>query len=202
VIFAQSLPHRLFRDSLAGAILNNPLCDFLVDFQRVTVANIESSDRHFFNSFSLVLGILIAFAIVLFVFARMIGKASQGQEVLLEPMRLKEVQQNIAPFAHVAIAGRDNSALAAPKSNTAAAAVPTTGEQAFTTVCSACHSLGVNGAPKIGDHAAWAPRIAQGKEALYSHAIDGIRAMPPRGGTTWPDPTIRMAVDYIVSLNK
>ena len=166
------------------------------------MANIESSDRHFFNSFSLVLGILIAFAIVLFVFARMIGKASQGQEVLLEPMRLKEVQQNIAPFAHVAIAGRDNSALAAPKSNTAAAAVPTTGEQAFTKVCSACHSLGINGAPKIGDHAAWGPRIAQGKEALYTHAIEGKGTMPPRGGTAWPDATIRMAVDYMVALNK
>ena len=166
------------------------------------MANIESSDRHFFNSFSLVLGILIAFAIVLFVFARMIGKASQGQEVLLEPMRLKEVQQNIAPFAHVAIAGRDNSALAAPKSNTAAADVPTTGEQAFTKVCSACHSLGINGAPKIGDHAAWGPRIAQGKEALYTHAIEGKGTMPPRGGTAWPDATIRMAVDYMVALNK
>src|SRR5258706_10229187 len=106
--------------------------------------NTESSDRHFFNSFSLVLGILIAFAIVLFVFARMIGRATQGQEVLLEPLRLKEVRQNIAPFAHVAVAGHDNSALAAPKSNTAAADVPATGEQAFTKVCSACHSLGIN----------------------------------------------------------
>lgn len=164
------------------------------------MANIESSDRHFFNSFSLVLGILIAFAILLFVFARMIGRATQGQEVLLEPMRLKDVQRNIAPFAHVAIAGHDNSALAAPKSP--AADVPTTGEQAFTKVCSACHSLGINGAPKIGDHAAWGPRIAQGKEALYTHAIEGKGTMPPRGGTTWPDATIRMAVDYIVSLNK
>jgi cytochrome c5 len=171
-------------------------------FQRVTVANIASSDRHFFNSFSLVLGILIAVAVLLFVFARVIGRDTQGQEVLLDPMRLKEVHQNIAPFAHVAVAGHDNSALAAPKSNTAAADVPTTGEQAFTKVCSACHALGINGAPKIGDHAAWGPRIAQGKEALYSHVIDGKGAMPPRGGTTWPDATIRMAVDYIVSLNK
>jgi len=168
------------------------------------VANTESSDRHFFNSFSLVLGILIAFAILLFVFARMIGKATQGQEVLVDPMRIKDVQRNIAPFAHVAVAGHDNSALAvaAPKSGAPAAAVPTTGEQAFNTVCSACHSLGINGAPKIGDHAAWGPRIAQGKEALYTHAIGGQGAMPPRGGTTWPDATIRMAVDYMVSLNK
>jgi cytochrome c5 len=200
--FRQSPPHWLFRDSLAGTILANSRCGYLVDFQRVTVANTESSDRHFFNSFSLVLGILMAFAIVLFVFARMIGRATQGQEVLLEPMRLKEVQQNIAPFAHVAVAGHDNSALAAPKSNTAAADVPTTGEQAFTKVCSACHALGINGAPKIGDHAAWGPRIAQGKEALYTHAIEGKGTMPPRGGTAWPDATIRMAVDYMVSLNK
>jgi len=168
------------------------------------VANTELSDRHFFNSFSLVLGILIAFAIALFVFARMIGNATQEQEVLLEPMRFKEIRQNIAPFAHVAIAGHDNSALAvlaAPKNNSAAD-VPATGEQAFTKVCSACHSLGINGAPKIGDHAAWGPRIAQGKDALYTHVIEGKGAMPPRGGTTWPDATIRMAVDYMVSLNK
>jgi cytochrome c5 len=166
------------------------------------VANTASSDRRFFNSFSLVLGILITLAVLLFVFARMIGKDTQGREVLLDPMRLKDVQRNTAPFAHVAVAGHDNSALAAPKGNTAAADVPTTGEQAFTKVCSACHSLGINGAPKTGDHAAWGPRIAQGKEALYTHAIEGKGAMPPRGGTTWPDATIRMAVDYMVSLNK
>jgi cytochrome c5 len=166
------------------------------------VANIESSDKHFFNSFSLVLGFLIAFAIILFVFSRMVGRATQGQEVLLEPMRLKEVRQNIAPFGHVAVAGHDNSALAVPKGNTVAADVPTTGEQAYAKVCSACHAQGINGAPKIGDHAAWGPRIAQGKEALYSHAIEGKGAMPPRGGTTWPDAAMRMAVDYMVSLNR
>ena len=49
--------------------------------------------------------------------------------------------------------------------------LPTTGEQAFTKVCSACHGLGINGAPKIGDHAAWGPRIAQGKDALYSLSL-------------------------------
>jgi cytochrome c5 len=169
------------------------------------VANSESSDRHFFNAFSLVLGILIVFAILLFAVARLIGADSQSRYVLVEPMRLKEVQQNIAPFAKVAVGGQDNSALStltAPKSTAAAAEVPTTGEKAFTAICSACHSQGINGAPKIGDHAAWGPRIAQGKEALYAHAIEGKGNMPARGGTTWPDATIRMAVDYMVSLNK
>jgi cytochrome c5 len=166
------------------------------------VAQSESSDTHFFNSFSLVLGILIFFAIILFLVARTIGKDTQEENVLVDPLRLKEVRQNIAPFAHVAIAGHDNTALAPPKVNAPAADVPTTGEQAYTKVCSTCHVPGINGAPKVGDHAAWGPRIAQGKEALYSHVIAGKGNMPPRGGTTWPDATIRMAVDYMVSLNK
>jgi cytochrome c5 len=168
------------------------------------VSKSESSDTHFFNSFSVVLGVLILLAIVLFGVARVVGKDTQGENVLSDPLLVKQVQQNIAPFAHVAITGQDNTALAAlsaPKAG-AAAAVPTTGEQAFSQVCSACHGSGINGAPKVGDHAAWGPRIAQGKEVLYTHAISGIRSMPPRGGSTWPDATVRMAVDYLVSLNK
>jgi len=167
------------------------------------VSQSESSDTQFFNSFSMVLGILIAFAIVLFAVARSIGADTQGEYVLLDPIHLHEVQKNIQPFAQVAVAGHDNSALAVMTAPPAAAAnVPTTGEQAFTQVCSACHTTGVNGAPKIGDHAAWAPRIAQGKDALYKDAIAGKGNMPPKGGTTWPDATIRMTVDYMVSLNK
>jgi cytochrome c5 len=170
------------------------------------VSQSASSDTQFFNSFSMVLGILIAFAIVLFAVARTMGADTQGADVLLDPLHLAEVQKNIAPFAQVAIAGKDNSALAALSAPPAGAApavnVPTTGEQAFTQVCSACHATGINGAPKIGDHAAWAPRIAQGKDTLYKDAIAGKGNMPPKGGTNWPDATIRMTVDYMVSLNK
>src|ERR1700683_105561 len=175
---------------------------FFNEFQRVAVSDPESSDTHFFNSFSVVLGILIVFAIILFGVARSIGADTQGQAVLLEPLHLKDVQDNIAPFAHEAIAGKDNSALAVVSAPAVAADVPTTGEQAFNKVCSACHSTGVNGAPKIGDHAAWGPRIAQGKDALYSHAIAGKGNMPARGGTTWPHAPIRTAVDYMGLLNQ
>jgi cytochrome c5 len=166
------------------------------------VAKIESSDTHFFNSFSLVLGILIVFAIILFAVSRSIGEDTQYKDVRLDPLYAQEVLKNISPFAREAIAGKDNSALAVPVAAPAAADIPTTGEQAFTKVCSACHATGINGAPKIGDHAAWGPRIAQGKEVLYHAAINGLGNMPPRGGTTWPDATIRMTVDYMVSLNK
>jgi cytochrome c5 len=169
------------------------------------VSESQSSDTQFFNSFSMVLGILIAFAIVLFAVARTMGADTQAEHVLLDPLHLAEVQKNITPFAQIAIAGKDNSALAVlstPAGAGPAVNVPTTGEQAFTQVCSACHATGVNGAPKIGDHAAWAPRIAQGKDTLYKVAIAGKGNMPPKGGTNWPDATIRMTVDYMISLNK
>jgi cytochrome c5 len=163
----------------------------------------ESSDTHFFNSFSLVLGILIFIAILLFIWARDLGH-QQVDNQHTESYQLDAVRANIEPFAHIAIAGKDNSALAAleaPKAAPAAMEIPKTGEAAYTAVCSACHGQGINGAPKIGDHAAWGPRIAQGKATLYAHAISGKGAMPPRGGTTWPDATIHMTVDYMLTLN-
>jgi cytochrome c5 len=166
------------------------------------VSNPQSSDTHFFNSFSVVLGILILFAIVLFGVARSIGADTQREDVLQDKLHVAEVHKNVVPFAQEAIAGQDNSALAIKTASASAADVPTTGEQAFNKVCTACHSTGVNGAPKIGDHAAWGPRIAQGKDTLYKDAINGKGNMPPKGGTSWPDATIRMTVDYMVSLNK
>jgi cytochrome c5 len=168
------------------------------------VATEQASDTHFVNSFSVVLGILIVFAICLFAAARVIGH-KQLQDQMSDPLRVSAVESNVAPFAHEAVAGKDNSALLAldqPKSEAPAADIPKTGEEAFKQVCSGCHALGVNGAPKIGDHAAWGPRIAQGKDTLYQHAIGGKGNMPARGGTNWPDATIRSAVDYMVSLNK
>jgi len=171
------------------------------------VSNPESSDTHFFNSFSVVLGILIVFTICIFAFAREVGRDYQTRDVRDDPLLKQEIAQNTAPFAREAVAGQDNSALAVATTppagaSGAAAAVPTSGEQAFKEVCSACHGTGLNGAPKAGDRAAWAPRIAQGKETLYSAAIHGKGLMPPKGGTNWPDATIRMAVDYMVSLAK
>ena len=56
------------------------------------------------------------------------------------------------------------------------------GEAVYTANCAACHASGAAGAPKFGDAASWGPRIAQGYDLLVKHAIEGIRAMPARGG--------------------
>ena len=56
------------------------------------------------------------------------------------------------------------------------------GEEVYKQACAACHTTGAAGAPKTGDAAAWAPRIKQGYEVLVTHAVEGFRAMPAKGG--------------------
>ena len=63
-----------------------------------------------------------------------------------------------------------------------AAAGARTGEQLFQSACTACHSTGAAGAPKVGDKGAWAPRISLGLKGLLASAIKGKNAMPPKGG--------------------
>lgn len=73
--------------------------------------------------------------------------------------------------------------------------------------CQACHATGAAGAPKNGDKANWAPRIAQGMDLLHQHAIEGFKGavgyMPPKGGfTALTDDEVKAAVDYMVSQNQ
>lgn len=79
------------------------------------------------------------------------------------------------------------------------------GEKVYQATCKACHDAGLLGAPKSGDKASWEPRIAQGKDILYKHAIEGFTGktgtMPPKGGSTAPDAEIKAAVDYMIAKN-
>lgn len=65
--------------------------------------------------------------------------------------------------------------------------------------CFACHGTGAAGAPVLGDVEAWTPRIAQGEATLLDHAINGLNAMPPRGGSTLTDEEIELIVAHMVS---
>jgi cytochrome c5 len=83
------------------------------------------------------------------------------------------------------------------------AAGPVDGKAVFEKNCNACHAAGVMGAPKVGDRGDWAPRIAQGTNTLYEHAIKGIRGMPAKGGNaSLSDDEVKAAVDYVVGLAK
>jgi len=81
------------------------------------------------------------------------------------------------------------------------------GEAVYGQACHICHAAGIAGAPKLGDQAAWADRIAQDSEAMYQHAINGFQGstgvMPPKGGFTHlSDDQVKAAVDFMVSKAK
>ncbi len=107
------------------------------------------------------------------------------------------------------------SAPAAPSATTTTAPAPaappvaenTVGKGVFGKTCSMCHAAGVAGAPKPGDKADWGPRIAQGNEVLYKHAIEGFTGakgmMPARGGgASLSDDEVKAAVDYMVAQSR
>jgi cytochrome c5 len=74
-----------------------------------------------------------------------------------------------------------------------------TGQQVFSVQCTACHTAGVVGAPKLGDVAAWAPRIKTGYESLLNSALKGKNAMGPQGGGDFDDFEIARAVVYMAN---
>ena len=85
----------------------------------------------------------------------------------------------------------------------AAAAGAANGKQVFDSTCTACHGTGVAGAPKLGDKAAWAPRIKQGMDTLLQSALKGKGAMPPKGGNaSLSDADLRAAIEFMVSQAK
>ena len=79
------------------------------------------------------------------------------------------------------------------------AAASRDGQTVYKTACFACHDVGVAGAPKLGDAAAWAPRIAKGNDALYSSLQNGLNAMPPKGTCmNCSNDELRAVLDYMI----
>ncbi|MBL8342105.1 MAG: cytochrome c5 family protein [Rubrivivax sp.] len=74
-----------------------------------------------------------------------------------------------------------------------------TGEQVYQSQCAACHATGAANAPKLGDAAAWAPRVATGFEGLLNSALKGKGAMAPQGGGDASDYEIARAVVHLVN---
>ena len=106
-----------------------------------------------------------------------------------------EIEARTAPMSKVCLEG-DNSC-----GSVAVAAVsgPKSAEDVYNASCNACHGTGAAGAPKMGDAAAWGPRIAKGADTLYAHAINGFNGMPPKGlCMSCSEDEIKGAVDYMV----
>lgn len=100
-------------------------------------------------------------------------------------LKPETVARRIQPVASVEV--KDASDLASLK----------TGEQVVAAQCGACHTSGAAGAPKVGDNAAWAPRLAQGFDTLLNSALKGKGAMGPQGGGDFSDFEIARAVVFL-----
>lgn len=72
------------------------------------------------------------------------------------------------------------------------------GQQVVQLQCSKCHEAGTGGAPRVGDRAAWTPRLKNGLDATVRSAINGHGGMPARGGMAdLTDAEVRNAVIYM-----
>lgn len=105
----------------------------------------------------------------------------------------------IQPVANICFEDDEVCDVTARSSGPSAGDGPRDGKAVYNAVCQTCHSAGLLGSPIFGDVGAWGPRIAKGKETLYTHAINGFNAMPAKGGADIPDEEVQNAVDYMVA---
>ena len=165
----------------------------------------------------LAIGIVVgAFALIvgIILLAQFAVSAYGGRSLKNDPsMSDANVAKRIAPVAKLVVDPNAPPPAATPAPAVAAvtpAPVPgkaadagAAGKATYDAACVVCHGTGVAGAPKIGDKAAWAPRVAQGKDALHASALKGKGAMPPKGGNpALADADVKAAVDYMLAASK
>ena len=111
-----------------------------------------------------------------------------------QAMTEEAIAARIAPVAQY------NTGAPAPVLASDANREPFTGEQVYNKLCMSCHDAGLLDAPKLGDNAAWGPRLAAGEADVYHKALNGFNAMPARGGdATLSDLEVKRAVVFMVN---
>jgi cytochrome c5 len=158
---------------------------------------VSQTDSSFLKILIMIIGGLFAFMIIIIIAANILssGEKTNPQE---DTMVQEAIEKRIAPVGQVNV-GSAPAATASGSATASTSAAPD-GKAIYTQTCFACHGTGAAGAPKMGDAAAWKPRIAQGKDTLYTHAIGGFKAMPPKGGNaSLADADVKAAVDYMTA---
>lgn len=153
--------------------------------------SLPQEDKDVMSKFMLVLAILVLLAVVIFMVSRLVTKFSGGESETADAASRALVAERLAPVASVK---------AGPK---VTGPIVRSAQEIYDGVCAACHASGAAGAPKVGDKAAWAPRIAQGVNTLVDHAINGFKGMPARGtDPTLTDDDIKKTIEFMTSKSK
>jgi cytochrome c5 len=137
----------------------------------------------------LIVAVVLSFVVPIFAIILLVSYVSSDHQPAAgsDGLAAEAVARRIQPIGTVEV--KDASDVGSLK----------TGEQVFAAVCTACHTAGVAGAPKLGDEAAWAPRIKTGFDALLSSALKGKGAMGAQGGGDFGDLEIARAVVYMAN---
>lgn len=167
----------------------------------------RNHDLVFLKHFSMVIGFLVLVTLGLILFAGFLHGRLPHE---VSPTAQKQTEARIAPVGAVYAGATGAAAQAAAQAAALAAAASqvayggtTDGKVIFDNLCTACHTGGVGGAPTL-DRAHWNARIAQGKDTLYKHAIEGFTGpdggiMPPKGGNpALTDEQVRATVDWML----
>lgn len=161
----------------------------------------SKADDIFWREFGVILLGLVLFTVIVFVTARTIG-ANSFERMQNSP---DAVLERIQPVGQVRVGKSDQVVAAAePAGSAPAGAAPAAasggdGEAIYNKACVACHSTGVAGAPKVGDKAAWEPRLAQGLDGLVASALKGKGAMPPKGGQmSLTDDDVKSSIQFML----
>ena len=165
-----------------------------------------SRDQKFFDMYSLVLGVLVVVALAILVLSMKMSDLTQGIYTQDTAEYQEDLAARIRPVGQVYLAGEEHAS-SEPTVETPAEPAPVatamSGPQVYNTACLACHGAGIGGAPVFGDSAQWVERIAQGRDTLIDHAVQGYSSatgyMPPKGGRLdLSDAEVAAAVDYMV----
>lgn len=164
-------------------------------------------DQKFFDMYSLVIGVLALFALGIYVGVTKLSDMTQEIYTADTVEYQAAIQERIRPVGQVYLPGEEASA-GQPQVEAAVPAEPVatvlSGPQVFNEACLMCHGSGIGGAPTLDNAESWEPRIAQGKDTLYEHAIVGFTGqtgyMPPKGARMdLSDDEVRAAVDYMIT---
>jgi len=175
----------------AGVLRGTPSTTMDFRLQQGEV-KVNQQDKSFLTVFTAIMGVLVLIAVAVFLIARLVSTVVtyEGDD---GSRQAASVEKRLAPVGRVVVAGEEGAEEAAP------AAADLTGEQVVGQVCAACHQSGVLQAPKIGSKEDWQPRLDKGLDALVGNAINGLNAMPPRGGNAnLSDDLIREATLYML----
>ncbi len=166
----------------------------------------------FLDRYMVFIVILIGVAMLLVMFGDLFWERTQQDD----PAAQAALEERIRPVGRVALDGEPVIAPTLPAAAPATvptpdqepasdtAATETVGQAAYQSACFACHATGAGGAPLLDDTAAWPDRIAQGRDVLVDHAINGFTGsagvmLPKAGRADLSDEEVAAAVDYMIA---